>query len=91
MGRPKGSGKGYVGPITVRLDHDNFVALEAWREENEMTQAEAVRRLLNFALEEEKVLKKIAPDVQERQEALMRARAELHRAVNIAWEKVTKE
>jgi hypothetical protein len=91
MGRPKGSGVGYVGPITVRLEHDVYQALEMWRESNDMTQAEAVRRLLNFALEEEKVLKKIAPDVQERQEALLRARSELHRAVNIAWEKVTKE
>ena len=90
MGRLKGSGAGYVGPITTRLHPDVFRKLEEWRAANELTQGEAVRRLLDQALKDEGVLKEISPDAQEREEALMRARADLHRAVNLAWEMVTK-
>lgn len=90
MGRQKGSGAGYVGPITTRVSKDTFAALEEWRAEHGLSQGEAVRRLLDSALEQEGMLEEIAPNVQERKEALMRARADLHRAVNLAWEMVTK-
>jgi hypothetical protein len=90
MGRRKGSGAGYVGPITTRVHPSTFKALEEWRAVHELSQGEAVRRLLDAALQQEGLLKEIAPDAQEREEALMRARADLHRAVNLAWEMVTK-
>lgn len=90
MARPRGSGKGYVGPIATRLSKDVYTALEDWRSQHGLSQGEAVRRLLNEALQQQGVLKEIAPAAQEREEALMRARADLHRAVNLAWEMVTK-
>lgn len=88
MARPKGSGEGYVGPLASRVSHEVFEAFEEWRAAHGLKQGEAVRYLLTFALEHQGALDKRVPAQTVREEALLQARAELHRAVNLAWEKV---
>lgn len=89
MGRPKGSGRGLV-LVNTRIEPDVLKALDTWASHQGLSQAEAVRRLLDGALQHEGVLKSISPAQRERKEALIRARAELHQALNIAWDEVTK-
>lgn len=91
MARPKGSGRGLVA-VSVRLEPEIAAALTEWRTQQpngELSEAEALRQLVRWALENVAGLDKRQPAEALRAEALRRARGDLHRALNQAWEKIT--
>ena len=94
-GRPKGSGRGLI-VASCRLEPETYQALEEWRldqlDENQepMPQAEAMRRLVRWALEQRGGLAKLSPLDAGYQQGLRNGRADFHKALDRAWAEVTK-
>lgn len=88
MARPKGSGRGLV-MIGVRLEPEVYAALQEWQADHEVTEAEAVRWLIRFALEKGQALDKKSPHDEGYAAGLRAGRADFHQALKEAWEKLT--
>lgn len=97
MARPKGSGQGLVN-VGCRLEPDVYEAFEIWRKnqidpehEEPISQSEAMRLLLRWALEERELLERISVGAKGYMEGLRRGRADFHQALRDAWDKIERE
>lgn len=93
-GRPKGSGLGLV-LLNCRVEPDVYEAFEEWRSRQVnpatqivLSQAEAMRRLMRWALEQVGTVKELDQVEQGYAEGLRKGRADFHRALEEAWNKV---
>jgi hypothetical protein len=83
--------------VGVRLEPEVYQAVEEWRmdrpdpETNDvMSQAEALRWLIRFALEKGGELDKRSPMEAGYTEGLRRGRADFHRAMKDAWDRLNR-
>lgn len=84
--------------LNCRVDPDVYEGFEAWREQQidpttrrPLTQAEAVRRLLRWALEQVGTVKELSEPQKGYAEGVRRGRADFHRALEEAWAKLRGE
>lgn len=91
MARPKGSGRGLV-LVGLRLEPEVYDALQEWRAErgDDLSEAEALRWLVRFALEKGQALDKKSPEDEGYAAGLRQGRADWHRVINETWEKINK-